>query len=325
MGIFTKMSRQQIAKLLGHFEGIPSTTFEASGVAMGTVNTYYKINYADRTTTFLKIDEVADRKRLLNELSILTLLTKNQSRLKYLTPAPLPVKKSKFPFIPQGKKFALLFPEIPGRAIFDLPPAKMKIIGEALARLHNLPITSAIKPHRFNRIGQDKVFQQIQEKLQDKLPDVFALIVSKKHLLKTNAPKQALETLIHADLFAENIHWINNHLSGILDFEAGGRGHPLFDLGVCLHALCHRKGHFHYPSIKALFNGYLSIRKLSSAEQKLFAYYLDQSAMRFLLTRLRDFELAPGPIKAEPFKDYREFLKRFDENQVLAEKLKSII
>jgi homoserine kinase type II len=325
MGIFTKLNHHQLAKLLSQFEGVPSTNFEARGVAMGTVNTYYKIHHTTGNLNFLKIDEVADRKRLLNELRILALLTKNQKQIGYLTPSPISVKKSKRPFIPHGKKFALLFPEIPGHAVFDLPPAKMKIVGEAIARLHTLPIGRDIKPHRFNLAGQDKVFRQIQGKLADKLPDVFALITAKRRALKTQAPKTERETLLHADLFAENIHWESGHLSGILDFEASGRGNPLFDLGVCLHALCHRNGRFHYPSIKAFLSGYLSIRKLSVAERKYLGYYLDQSAMRFLLTRLRDFELVPGTNKAEPFKDYREFLKRFDENQTLAQKLKTMV
>lgn len=318
MAIYTLLAKPDIDAVLDSYGLFESHSYSFKGIAMGTVNTYYKITFADNQSFFLKIDEVGDKKRLENELAILALLHKHQKKLGYETPFPLKTKKQKF-YIPWQNKFILIFPEIEGKILFEnkLDDKKLFITGKALAKLHRLSITAQIKSHRFDIRGQCRVFAQIKSRLFKKLPHVHTQISSKLGELKKLHPNNIKNTLIHADLFAENIHWVKGKLHGILDFEAGGRGEPLFDVGVALHALCHNGKSFSEKKVKAFMNGYFSARKLGLAEKKSFSYFLDYSAMRFLLTRLRDFELVDGPVKAEPFKDYREYINRFEDNKKL--------
>jgi homoserine kinase type II len=297
---------------------LPDEGFDFKGVAMGTVNTYYRISYSDHKIFYLKIDEVGNLARLQNELLILNNLRRQQSKLPFQMPFPLKTLKGKF-FVKLGKKAVLIFPEVKGQIIFEnkLDSSLLKKIGKALAHLHRIKIDPTIKPHRFSPSGQAAVFKQIRKKLAQKHPALLPFVQNKVSSLKLDQPKRETTVLIHADLFAENIHWTGKQLNGILDFEAAGAGSPLFDLCVCFHALCHDKTGFNRRKIKAFLNGYQSVRELSGAEKKLFWYYLNQTSLRFLLTRLRDFELVDGDVKAEPFKDYREFVQRFDENLTL--------
>jgi homoserine kinase type II len=322
MAIYTVLKDQKIAELLAQFPATAGSAqtglFKAQGIALGTVNTYYKITLKNGAVFFLKIDEVGNRKRLLNELAIFKFLQKNTSKLPFCFPIP-ELTKQKKSFIPLGKKFVLLFAEVKGKPLFEkkLTTKHLRTIGAALACLHGLTLSGGIKEHRFNLAGQQAVFKQILPRLKRKHPELIVPISERLRWLKDNEPKQARGVLIHADLFAENIHWLGEKLHGILDYEAAGRGHALFDLGVCLHALCHNGKKFDARKAQALLKGYQSARRLSAAERAQFWYYLNQSTLRFLLTRLRDFELAPGEVKAEPFKDYREFVIRFEENKTL--------
>ena len=117
------------------------------------------------------------------------------------------------------------------------------------------------------------------------------------------------------------LRWINNRLNGILDFEAAGFGSFLFDVAVAIHACCHDGKKFLLPQVKSFLKGYQSVRSFNAKERRHVEYYLFESAMRFLLTRLRDFELKDGPVKAKPFKDYRQYLRRFGEISDLVKKI----
>ena len=64
MALYTILSKTQIAKLLQRFQSLPPDSFRTKGIALGTVNTYYRITYKRGEVYYLKIDEIADELRL---------------------------------------------------------------------------------------------------------------------------------------------------------------------------------------------------------------------------------------------------------------------
>lgn len=324
MAIFTKINPTNLKALVRRFPTLPQSQFRAKGIALGTVNTFYRLNYASGETFYLKIDEVGSESRLKNEILVFENLQAQSTHLSFAIPYPLIADNGKryVPFqLDHGvtigdTKFTLVLPELKGVSYYkhDLTPTRLCLIGKKMAEWHSLRPNSKIPEHRFNLAGQKKVFQEIKIKLAHKHPELCRFITKKLTEFTQLAPKHEKLTLIHADLFPENILWIGNRLNGILDLDAAGRGSPLFDIGVCVHALCHDGKAFQLAKICAFLRGYDSVRKLTSQDKKSLPYYLDLSAMRFLLTRLRDFELAPQGRKVEPFKDYRQYADRFAEN-----------
>lgn len=310
MALYTHLSRKQITSLVAQF-GLPAPK-SIKGIAEGTVNTYYRLTYPG-AVYFLKIDEVGDKKRLINELKVFGIL-ENLTGLGFITPKLVPTESNKA-FIPFGKKFILLFQKVDGKSLYgkNLKPAHLKQLGAALARLHQKTQNVPLPPHRFHLPELKRVFIQIQKKLITKHPAVDVLIqklfdeVCKKNI--TALP----QGLIHADLFPENTLFTGNKLSGIIDFEAAGLGPFLFDVAVLIHAGAHEKKGYNKPKAKAILQGYTSVRRFTVPEKKAFTLILRLAALRFLLTRLRDFELKDGPVKAKPFKDFREYVKIMDE------------
>lgn len=310
MALYTHLSKQQITKFASLF-GLPAPS-KTTGVLEGTVNTYYRLSYPGQNYFYLKIDETADLIRLKKELKVFRVLQK--SGLSYEVAMPLLTTTGDF-YVPFGKKFILFFKEVPGETLTakTIGLKELKQIGEALGELHRLTHNILLPKHRFSVVGLRKVFKQIENKLALKHPELLPQI---KKYLKYYAKKDSTKVprgLIHADLFPENILAHNRKITGIIDFEAAGSGAFLFDICVCLHALCHNGKEFDVKKINVFLKSYQSQRKLTPEEKIAFEFYLNQSALRFLLTRLRDFELKDGPVKAKPFKDYRDFVRRFDE------------
>lgn len=314
MALYTHLSQKELARIAKEF-GLerPART---AGILEGTVNTFYRLSYPDRSF-YLKIDEIGDRARLQREIHILKLLqTKSFS---FETPKTHPTK-TKASFLFYKKKFLLLLPEIKGRSIpsKDLRPVHLRRIGEALGQLHQQTLNFKIPDHRFNQKELQSVFQQIKKELTKKIPTVALEIYQWLKRFK-KIRKKLPSGLIHADLFPENILFINDKLHGILDFEAAGYGPFVFDLAVTLHACCTVKG-FDLKRTLAFFEGYQSVRKITHIEWETLEEALLEACLRFLLTRLRDFELKKGKIEA-PWKDYKDYLVRFAEIPDLIKKL----
>src|SRR3990167_634243 len=89
MALYTILSKTQIAKLLQRFQSLPPYSFRTKGIALGTVNTYYRITYKRGEVYYLKIDEIADELRLQNEIRIFVNLARYKNFLTHSTPMPL--------------------------------------------------------------------------------------------------------------------------------------------------------------------------------------------------------------------------------------------
>jgi homoserine kinase type II len=313
MAIFTKLNKNDLLKLLKHYPEYAKISFSFKGIGLGTVNTYYRLSFKNGDVCFLKIDEVADENRLKNEILVFKNLKECKKQLSFDFPFPILTKDNKY-YFKLGKKFVLLFPELPGASIYTHFKANhYNQIGAKIAELHSLKIKFKIKNHRFNLAGLKKSFSGIKVALQKIHPDKVKSISKRLKNLSTSIDKKQKLVLIHADMFAENIHWTKNKLTGILDYEAAGLGHPLFDICIALHALCHDGRSFDVKSAKALLKGYQSKKTLPLKLKKQINAFMEFTAIRLLITRLKDFEIPGTDPKAEHFKDYREMEERLIE------------
>lgn len=316
MAVYTKLSKDQIAFILSHFKLPAFQSFQSRGIATGTVNTYYKITLNTGPVIYLKIDEVGNLPRLKNELNVFAWLNKNKNKLTFVTPQPLSTFKNKF-YIPYKDKYALIITEVPGSEIDPLGPKHLKSAGKALAQLHKIKPSKQLKAHRFNLAGLIKTFKTIQGPLVKKHPQICQDLKERLQRLKKNEPKNLKQVVVHADLFPENIIWQKSKLSGLIDFEAAGLDSALFDVCVCLHALGFHKQKYNPSHFKCFLDGYEELRPLNQSEIKNFDFYLELTTLRFLITRLKDFELTGASKSAKNFKNYKEYVKRLDQIQTI--------
>lgn len=129
----------------------------------------------------------------------------------------------------------------------------------------------------------DEVEQGLRVELAQELDDIAG-----------RWPSALPEGVIHADLFPDNVFFIGDRLSGLIDFYFACRDYLAYDLATCLNAWCFEKDlSFNLTKASALLAGYEQVRPLEQAERAALPVLARGSALRFALTRLYDWLHGP--------------------------------
>ena len=110
--------------------------------------------------------------------------------------------------------------------------------------------------------------------------------------------------------------YLNNEISGIIDFYFACTDFLVYDLAICLNAWCFNDdGTFDITKSRVMISAYQEYRPLSELELRALPSLTRGSAMRFLLTRLYDWLNHPEGAMVKP-KDPIDYLNklRFHQN-----------
>jgi homoserine kinase type II len=126
--------------------------------------------------------------------------------------------------------------------------------------------------------------------------------------LEANWPTGLPSGVCHADLFPDNVFFLGDKLSGMIDFYFACNDFFAYDLGICLNAWCfERDGSFNVTKAQLMLSNYRKVRDFSDAELQALPLLARGSAIRFLLTRLYDWLNHPEGALVKP-KDPLEYL-----------------
>jgi homoserine kinase type II len=123
-------------------------------------------------------------------------------------------------------------------------------------------------------------------------------------------PEHLPNGVIHADLFPDNVFFLGEKLSGVIDFTFACDDILAYDIAITLNAWCFEPDHsFNVTKARAFLNAYGRERKLSGAEQDALPLLARGASLRILLTRLVDwFNVPPGAL-VRP-KDPLEYVRK---------------
>ena len=116
---------------------------------------------------------------------------------------------------------------------------------------------------------------------------------------------------IHADLFPDNVFFLDGELSGLIDFYFAATDLLAYDVAVCLNAWCFEPDfQFNVTKARALLRGLCRrCGRCRRAERAALPVLCQGAALRFLLTRLYDWvNTPPGAMVTR--KDPLEYLRR---------------
>jgi homoserine kinase type II len=131
-------------------------------------------------------------------------------------------------------------------------------------------------------------------------------------------PNNLPQGVIHADLFPDNVFFLGERVSGIIDFTFACNDMLAYDVAICLNAWCFESDcSFNVTKARAFLNAYGRERKLSGAEQDALPLLARGAALRFLLTRLVDFLNVPPGALVRP-KDPLEYVRKLRFQQSVA-------
>jgi len=196
-------------------------------------------------------------------------------------------------------------------------------VGEALARLHlgcqDFPLkrANALAPE-----GWRGLWQQIHDRTDEIAPGLAAEIEAELTWLEQAWPQHLPQGIIHADLFPDNVFFIGEELSGLIDFYFSCYDMLSFDLAICLNAWCF-EADFSYNVTKAhaLLTHYQTVRPLNEQECLFLPLLARGAALRFFMTRAYDwFHTDPQAqlVKKDPL-EYLRKLRFFRQIKQVAE------
>ena len=192
-------------------------------------------------------------------------------------------------------------------------------VGEALARLHLAGEDFA--PRRQNALsvsGWAPLARASEARADEVLPGLAVAVAQELSHLERVWPHDLPEGVIHADMFPDNVFFLGDRLSGVIDYYFACDDAFAYDVAVCLNAWCFEPdASFNITKGMALLSGYERVRPLSDREVAALPTLARGAALRFLLTRLVDWLNVPDGALVKP-KDPIEYVKKLRFHQKVA-------
>lgn len=172
-----------------------------------------------------------------------------------------------------------------------IQPSHCRDLGAAAAAFHLAADGFSLsRPNALSLSGWQKLAAQTKTRADEVSPGMAALIHDEMAYLDTAWPSGLPAGIIHADLFPDNVFFLHESLSGIIDFYFACNDFLAYELAVCLNAWCFENdGDFNITKARNLIEGYHKVRTLSDEEIAALPLLARGSALRFLLTRLYDW------------------------------------
>ena len=309
MAVYTKLNKDKIEKILSKYNLGKLESFE--GIKEGIENTNYFL-LVNKKKFILTIYEKRVKPK---DLPFFSDLMSSLNKANFKCPAPILNNKNNTITDFDGKKL-MIVSFLEGKAKQNLSPDNCKSIGVETAKMHEL--TKNLKLKRQNDLSIQswrKLFDAVKDKCTKIHKDLPKLIEENLNDVEKNWPKNLPKGIIHADLFHDNIFFIQDKFSGVIDFYFSCEDYFAFEIAICFNALCFdglkNNLSFNVTKAKNFIDGYTSVRKLTNEERESIKVLSQGAALRFLLTRVFDaLNTVEGAIVK--IKDPMEYLKRLD-------------
>ena len=136
--------------------------------------------------------------------------------------------------------------------------------------------------------------------------------------LESAWPRDLPQGVIHADLFPDNVFFLGDRLSGLIDFYFACTDTLAYDVAICLNAWCFEPDHsYNVTKGRGLLQAYAKARPLTAGELAALPLLARGAALRFLLTRLVDWLDVPPGALVRP-KDPLEYFRKLRFHQAVA-------
>ena len=306
MAVYTKINKENISYINKKFDIEKFISFQ--GIKQGIENTNYLLK-----TKYKKYILTIFEKRVSNkELPFFMRLMEILNNSKINCPRPIKNKEGSYLFKLKNKK-ACIVTFLDGSDKKILNVKNCYDIGKIIARMHL--ITKNLKIFRKNSMGINNLspFLKSIKFKKNKFNNLERFLKNNLKNIKKNWPKTLPSGIIHGDLFIDNIFFKRNKLSGILDFYFAANDYLIYEVAICINALCFDKKGTKFiinkQKVKNLVKGYESIRKITQKEKKSLNVLCKGAAIRYLLTRLYDYSNTPKTALIK-IKDPNEYFQK---------------
>lgn len=313
MAVYTHVPAEEMAEFLKRYD--VGTLISVKGIAEGVENSNYLI-------------ETRRGREATGERFILTLYEKrvDETDLPFFMDLldHLSQHKCKVPrFIADrdGRKLqrlagrpACLIEFLPGISVTEPTPDQALATGRALGEMHVAAREfGGTRPNVLDLGGWHELADKCGARFDDIVSGLRRRVQEELLFLDAHWPQELERSIIHADLFPDNILMSGNEVSGLIDFYFSCTDIRCYDLAVTHSAWCFTTDDvmFHEARAAALVSGYTQTHGLTQAEREAFPTLCRGAALRFLLTRAHDWIHTPANAMVTR-KDPLAYLRRLD-------------
>lgn len=279
MSVFTKVSEPELIEFLRLYPVGPLVGFQ--GIGEGVENTNYFVDTADGRwvlTLFERLNYA--------DLPFFLGLMEHLSSRGIPGAAPLRAHDGRNLLSLNGKPAALVR-RLSGQWELFPTVSQCAEVGRVLADLHLAGQSYGLRCA--NPRGADWRLQTAQTLLPKVDAGTRRFIAEELSAQAPLDPSSLPQGVIHADLFKDNVLFVEERLSGVIDFYYACNDALLYDLAVTANDWCFETtGEFNAGRWQALTAAYTARRPLSAAERAAWPLCLRAAAFRFYLSRLFD-------------------------------------
>jgi homoserine kinase type II len=304
LAVYTDITEDELIRFLAAYDVGALTSYK--GIAEGVENS----NFLLHTTKGSYILTLYEKRVNADDLPFFLGLMHHLSEKGLSCPLPLPRADGKLLGTLSGRPAAVIS-FLEGMWLRKPEAQHCREVGRALAQMHEAGQDFPLKRANALSVGGWRPLWRNSEARADEVQaGLREEIAAELAYIEEHWPKVLPEGVIHADLFPDNVFFLGDRLSGLIDFYFACNDFLAYDIAVCLNSWCFEKnGSYNITKGMALLSGYESVRKLTEGEVAALPLLARGSALRFFLTRLYDWlTTPPGALVVK--KDPLEYLTK---------------
>ena len=284
MAVYTQIQADDLKNLLAQFD--IGELVSTEGIAEGVENS----NYLLKTTAGKYILTLIEKRAQPDELPFYT------GFMSYLRGHGIPcanviADKSGRTIFTLANRPALITEFLEGAWPREIYAHHCQAVGEVLASMHRFGRTFPMR--RTNTLALPAwagLIHACADRADEVEKGLFGMLQGELDYLQKNWPKYLSKGAVHADLFPDNVFFIDERVSGVIDFYFSCWDTLAYDLMLAFNPWCFDwKGDLDLGRAHAFLSSYHKQRPLTKNELKSLPFFGRAAAVRIIATRLYDW------------------------------------
>ena len=293
MAVYTNLNEDQLKAFLKLYDIGKLISF--SGITEGIENS----NFYLRTSNGEFILTIFEKRVDINDLPFFIKIMNHLNNKGFYCPKPICDRNNNFLQELKGKP-TIIVNFLEGKSKQNITIGDCYQVGSSMGLMHSYSNDFEFKRKNSLSIeGWQTLIKNCNKTLPksvlDKLqPNLMEDIHNSYDFFLKFWPHDLPKGFIHGDLFPDNVFFINDNITGVIDFYFSCNDILTYDLAIAVNAWCFdKKNNFQEEKFQSLLSGYNSKSKLSKDEKYFLPLLCQAAALRFLLTRLFDWVNTP--------------------------------
>lgn len=311
MAVYTHLGAETLAQLIAAYD--VGELVSAKGIAEGISNSNWMVETQRRDGRSARfILTLYERRIDIGELPFFLALLDHLAARGCAVPATIHDRLGASLRQVAGKAAALI-EFLPGVSPSEPSPAQARAVGAALAQVHlagkDFPLT---RRDRLDPATNSAALAKCGAARLAAIDPALAAAIAWAEEIAARWPDDLPRSIIHSDLFPDNVLMLGERVTGLIDFYFACAGMMAYDLAVTHSAWAFGDdGAQFLPAIgSALVAGYETVRPLTGEERAALPLLAEGACLRFTASRAEDWLETPAGAQVMR-KDPLDFLRRW--------------